>query len=75
MDYNLCCYDHPIYVCAGKDRETRKSCKHHPKNRNDGDNIGTADCPHFRDNESGHCRFSIAQFEAWALMLKPEAVR
>jgi hypothetical protein len=68
MDLNLCCYDHPKYVCGAKEKDARQACKfYHPNCK--------SDCGNFDVHGCGDCNHIGAQFEVWALRSKPEAVR
>lgn len=62
---NLCVYVHPKFLCGGKDnRQERRTCKYFPAT--------SSECPEFNLNGYGECNYLTAQFEAWALLKKPE---
>jgi len=62
---NLCIPTTCGYTCAGKDTiQERRTCKYFPAT--------SSECPEFNLNGYGECNYLTAQFEAWALLKKPE---
>ena len=60
MSVNLCTYEHPKYLCAGRgNKAARRACKFFPSTCDD--------CTDFNKHGCGDCDCTSAQFETWAL--------